>query len=195
MSRFEFLANFFHHFSSFLHTFSVTVTLTFDLRSPNSIGSEPVPEAAIQQKPRPNRCIHSAGILFTRKLDTQTHTQTNWSENITPPGFRGGVKIIKGKILAYISIRIQKWMLLIMPFKFYQRTKIQKLNCFGEMIFFFNRYLCDFSYFSSLNISHHNSAFIHVPPLDMPYTAAHMAEGLRVAINEMIHQVDLCSNQ
>ncbi|KAK7116642.1 pyroglutamyl-peptidase 1-like [Littorina saxatilis] len=51
------------------------------------------------------------------------------------------------------------------------------------------RYLCDFSYFSSLHISDRNAAFIHVPPLDMPYTASQLAEGLRVAINKMIEQV------
>ena len=48
-------------------------------------------------RPRVYLCIHSAGILFTRSAghtDTQTHrhTQTNWSENITPPRFCGGVK-------------------------------------------------------------------------------------------------------
>lgn len=51
------------------------------------------------------------------------------------------------------------------------------------------RYLCDFAYFSSLHISHHNAAFIHVPPLDLPYSASEIAQGLRVAINEMIDQV------
>ena len=70
----------------------VIVTLTFDPRSPNSIGFEPVQEATILRKSRPNRCIRSAGILFTRNAG-HTDTQTNWSENITPPRFRGGVKI------------------------------------------------------------------------------------------------------
>ncbi|KAL8625442.1 hypothetical protein ACOMHN_018587 [Nucella lapillus] len=51
------------------------------------------------------------------------------------------------------------------------------------------RYLCEFSYFSSLHINHRNTAFIHVPPLDSPYTAAQLVEGLRKAINEMIQQV------
>ncbi|XP_076466038.1 pyroglutamyl-peptidase 1-like [Babylonia areolata] len=51
------------------------------------------------------------------------------------------------------------------------------------------RYLCEFSYFSSLHISHHNTAFIHVPPLDSPYSAQQLVQGLRVAINEMIQQL------
>ena len=63
------------------------MTLTFDPRSPNS-------------NLRPNRCIRLAGIFFTRSAghtDTQTGTQTNFSENITPPRFRGGVKDIDDK--------------------------------------------------------------------------------------------------
>ena len=52
-------------------------------------------EATIQRKPRPNRCIRSAGILFTRsagQTDRHTHTHTQrQTENITPPRFRGGV--------------------------------------------------------------------------------------------------------
>ena len=58
----------------------------------------------------------SAGILFTRKLDTQTdrqtdtHTQTNCSENITPPRFRGGVinQSINLKILNRLSKKEKK---------------------------------------------------------------------------------------
>ena len=72
----------------------VIVTLTFNPRSPNSIGFEPWREATIQRKPHPNRCIGSAGILFTRSAghtDTHTDTQTNCNENVTPPQFRGCV--------------------------------------------------------------------------------------------------------
>ena len=79
----------------------VTVTLTFDPRLPNLIWFEPVQEATIKWKPRPNQYIRSAGILFTRisghkdrQTDTHRDTQTNCSENITPPRFRGGVIII-----------------------------------------------------------------------------------------------------
>ena len=64
----------------------VNLTLTFDLRSLISIGSEPVLKAAIQRKPRANLCIHSAGFFFTSRAGhTDTHTQTNCSENINPP--------------------------------------------------------------------------------------------------------------
>ena len=60
---------------------------------------------------------------------------------------------------------------------------------YPQFVLFICRYLCDFSYFSSLHINHRNAAFIHVPPLDAPYTAAELSQGLRVAINDMISQV------
>ena len=41
-----------------------------------------------------------AGILFTRKIG-HTDRQTNWSENITPLRFRGGV--INGKIATIVN--------------------------------------------------------------------------------------------
>ena len=48
------------------------MTLTFDPRSPISIG--PVRQATIYRKPRPNRFIRSARILLTKKHWTHTHT-------------------------------------------------------------------------------------------------------------------------
>ncbi|KAK3604440.1 hypothetical protein CHS0354_013840 [Potamilus streckersoni] len=52
------------------------------------------------------------------------------------------------------------------------------------------RYLCDFSYFTSLHINKHRTAFIHVPPLDQPYTVQELAEGLKVAITAMLKQIE-----
>lgn len=51
------------------------------------------------------------------------------------------------------------------------------------------RYLCDFTYFSSLNIKRTNVAFIHVPPQDQPYSVAQLAKGLKMAIFAMIEQL------
>uniref|UniRef100_A0A0B6ZNE1 Pyroglutamyl-peptidase I n=1 Tax=Arion vulgaris TaxID=1028688 RepID=A0A0B6ZNE1_9EUPU len=51
------------------------------------------------------------------------------------------------------------------------------------------RYLCDFTYFLSLHTNKDCSAFIHVPPLDAPYTASELAVGLRTAICAMLKQV------
>lgn len=51
------------------------------------------------------------------------------------------------------------------------------------------RYLCDFIYFTSLNVNKTSTAFIHVPPLDRPYSAQQLAIGLRLAIRAMIKQM------
>ncbi|ESO07559.1 hypothetical protein HELRODRAFT_75940, partial [Helobdella robusta] len=53
------------------------------------------------------------------------------------------------------------------------------------------RYLCDFIYFSSLTINKSRTTFIHVPPLDRPYSARQLAEGLRLAIVAMLQQLKL----
>lgn len=51
------------------------------------------------------------------------------------------------------------------------------------------RYLCDFSYFTSLHIDQSRSAFVHVPPLDIPYSATQLAEGLEQVIQSMLKQL------
>lgn len=51
------------------------------------------------------------------------------------------------------------------------------------------RYLCDFIYFTSLNIDHQRTAFIHVPPLDKPYSVEKLTEAIRVAILAMLDQL------
>ncbi|KAK2146863.1 hypothetical protein LSH36_581g01047 [Paralvinella palmiformis] len=51
------------------------------------------------------------------------------------------------------------------------------------------RYLCDFIYFTSLHIDNSCTAFIHVPPLDKPYTREQLAIGIQSAINAMLAQI------
>ncbi|XP_074649718.1 pyroglutamyl-peptidase 1-like [Tubulanus polymorphus] len=51
------------------------------------------------------------------------------------------------------------------------------------------RYLCDFIYFTSLNIDRSRTAFIHVPPLNDPYSAHELALGLQKAILAMLSQL------
>lgn len=51
------------------------------------------------------------------------------------------------------------------------------------------RYLCDFSYYRSLHIDKSRVAFIHVPPLNKPYSQEQLAEGLRQAILSMLKQL------
>ncbi|KAK3789410.1 hypothetical protein RRG08_005557 [Elysia crispata] len=56
------------------------------------------------------------------------------------------------------------------------------------------RYLCDFIYCLSLHINKNRTAFIHVPPLDAPYNASELAQGLRAAIKSMLSQLTSPSN-
>lgn len=53
------------------------------------------------------------------------------------------------------------------------------------------RYLCEYSYYLSLSINSKACAFIHVPPLNKPYSASQLASGLRIAITSMLQQVEL----
>ncbi|XP_038632840.1 pyroglutamyl-peptidase 1 [Scyliorhinus canicula] len=48
------------------------------------------------------------------------------------------------------------------------------------------RYLCDFTYYTSLHLSHGKSAFIHVPPLGKPYTAEQLGRALQTIIGAML---------
>ena len=40
-----------------------------------------------------SKLVHPFGLILLTRKKSDTHTQTNWSENITPPRFHGGVKI------------------------------------------------------------------------------------------------------
>lgn len=51
------------------------------------------------------------------------------------------------------------------------------------------RYLCDFTYYKSLNIDRDRTAFIHVPPLNKPWSASHMARAIRICITEFLRQL------
>ncbi|KAM9620378.1 pyroglutamyl-peptidase 1 isoform 1-T3 [Morphnus guianensis] len=48
------------------------------------------------------------------------------------------------------------------------------------------RYLCDFTYYTSLYQSRGRSAFVHVPPLGKPYTAEQLGRALQAIIEEML---------
>uniref|UniRef100_A0A3Q3W276 Uncharacterized protein n=1 Tax=Mola mola TaxID=94237 RepID=A0A3Q3W276_MOLML len=51
------------------------------------------------------------------------------------------------------------------------------------------RYLCDYTYYTSLYLGHGHSAFIHVPPLGKPYSSQELGRALRAAILEMLKQL------
>ncbi|MEQ2231867.1 Pyroglutamyl-peptidase 1 [Ilyodon furcidens] len=52
------------------------------------------------------------------------------------------------------------------------------------------RYLCDFTYYSSLYLSHGRSAFVHVPPLGKPYSGEELGRALQAIIREMLELLD-----
>lgn len=57
------------------------------------------------------------------------------------------------------------------------------------------RYLCDFTYYTSLHESHGKSAFIHVPPLGKPYTATQLGRALRTILQVILDMVEQSGDQ
>ncbi|XP_028328958.1 pyroglutamyl-peptidase 1-like [Gouania willdenowi] len=51
------------------------------------------------------------------------------------------------------------------------------------------RYLCDYTYYTSLYLGQGRSAFIHVPPLGKPYSSQELGRGLQAVIQEMLKQL------
>ncbi|XP_044745545.1 pyroglutamyl-peptidase 1 [Coccinella septempunctata] len=45
------------------------------------------------------------------------------------------------------------------------------------------RYLCEYIYYTSLRLDRNRCIFIHVPPLDSPYTAKELSDGILQIIN------------
>lgn len=50
-------------------------------------------------------------------------------------------------------------------------------------------YLCDFVFFKSLYSSKGRSLFIHVPPLNKPFTAEELANIIVKVLQEVLHQI------
>ncbi|XP_066460689.1 pyroglutamyl-peptidase 1 isoform X1 [Eleutherodactylus coqui] len=57
------------------------------------------------------------------------------------------------------------------------------------------RYLCDFTYYTSLHESHGRSVFIHVPPLGKPYTAAQLGRALQTILEVILDMVEHSEDQ
>ncbi|TKS80032.1 Pyroglutamyl-peptidase 1 [Collichthys lucidus] len=53
------------------------------------------------------------------------------------------------------------------------------------------RYLCDYTYYTSLYLGQGHSAFIHVPPLGKPYSSQDLGRALQAAIQEMLNLLEL----
>ncbi|XP_040025534.2 pyroglutamyl-peptidase 1 [Gasterosteus aculeatus] len=57
------------------------------------------------------------------------------------------------------------------------------------------RYLCDYTYYTSLYLGRGHSAFIHVPPLGKPYSSQDLGRALQAAIQEMLKLLELDPKQ
>ncbi|KAK2822221.1 hypothetical protein Q5P01_022286 [Channa striata] len=53
------------------------------------------------------------------------------------------------------------------------------------------RYLCDYTYYTSLFLGHGCSAFVHVPPLGKPYSSQDLGRALQAIIQEMLNLLEL----
>lgn len=52
------------------------------------------------------------------------------------------------------------------------------------------RYLCDFTYYTSLYLSHGRSAFVHVPPLGKPYNGEALGLALQAIVQNILELLD-----
>ncbi|CAL8394295.1 unnamed protein product [Boreogadus saida] len=52
------------------------------------------------------------------------------------------------------------------------------------------RYLCDFTYYTSLYLSQGRSAFVHVPPIGKPYSGLDLGRALQAIIREILETQD-----
>uniref|UniRef100_A0A3Q2VMC4 Pyroglutamyl-peptidase I n=1 Tax=Haplochromis burtoni TaxID=8153 RepID=A0A3Q2VMC4_HAPBU len=48
------------------------------------------------------------------------------------------------------------------------------------------RYLCDYTYYTSLHLGKGRAAFVHVPPLAKPYSGKDLGRALQAVIQEML---------
>lgn len=53
------------------------------------------------------------------------------------------------------------------------------------------RYLCDYTYYTSLYLGQGRSAFIHVPPLGKPYSSQDLGRALQAIVQEMMKLPEL----
>ena len=48
------------------------------------------------------------------------------------------------------------------------------------------RYLCDYSYYTSLYAGQRRCGFVHVPPLEEPYSSKELGLALQAVVTEML---------
>ncbi|XP_061551127.1 pyroglutamyl-peptidase 1-like isoform X2 [Phycodurus eques] len=57
------------------------------------------------------------------------------------------------------------------------------------------RYLCDYTYYSSLFLGHGRCAFIHVPPLGKPYSSQQLGRALQAVVREMLTLLEVANTE
>ncbi|XP_054623120.1 pyroglutamyl-peptidase 1-like [Dunckerocampus dactyliophorus] len=57
------------------------------------------------------------------------------------------------------------------------------------------RYLCDYTYYSSLFLSKGRCAFIHVPPLGNPYSSQELGIALQAVVQEMLKLLEVVKTE
>ncbi|XP_061653041.1 pyroglutamyl-peptidase 1-like [Phyllopteryx taeniolatus] len=57
------------------------------------------------------------------------------------------------------------------------------------------RYLCDYTYYSSLFLGHGRCAFIHVPPLGKPYSSQQLGRALQAVVQEMLTLLEVANTE
>ena len=65
-------------------------------------------------------------------------------------------------------------------------TGLEVATCLSENA---GRYLCEFIYYKSLHAMQGKSLFIHVPPLDHPYSVLQLSQALRMILQNIIKQI------
>ncbi|KAM6990354.1 pyroglutamyl-peptidase 1-like isoform 1-T2 [Tautogolabrus adspersus] len=70
-------------------------------------------------------------------------------------------------------------------------TVCKRVNSTGRGVTFSvskdaGRYLCDYTYYTSLHLGQGRSAFIHVPPLGKPYSSQELGRALQAVVQEML---------
>ncbi|CAL1579192.1 unnamed protein product [Knipowitschia caucasica] len=52
------------------------------------------------------------------------------------------------------------------------------------------RYLCDYTYYTSLFVGNGRAAFVHVPPLGKPFSSEELGRALQAVVTEMLLQLE-----
>lgn len=54
----------------------------------------------------------------------------------------------------------------------------------------FYRYLCEYIFYKSLSINPKRTLFVHVPPINQPYTVNELAEAISIIVKCALKQLD-----